>query len=914
MAVTYMPARAQGQVATLTGEVLDGLTAAPIRGAQVELVGTDLRVRTDLDGKFVLTTEPGTYQVRATLEGYFPYEAETLELAAGQRIVDLVLVKQEVQGETVTVTAQTPEASTQAAILLERRVAPTVGDAISAQEISDNGDSDAAGAMARVVGATVQADNTLTVRGLGDRYMSTTLLNGSLLPTPEADKRIVPLDLFPAKLIDNIKLEKTYSPDMPGEFGGAVVRMETVEFPSIPTLTVSYSSGFNSLTTFKDTMTYPGGNYDWAGFNDGRRNLPEEIPQSGLVRNYNPFTGRGFTAAELETMGESFENVWNPVLQSARPNQSFNVIAGNTWGKLGIVHGTTYGNKLQNRDAAQNYYRISGGAVTPWHTYTMSSGTNSVRLGSTTNLSYKLNENHKFLFKNFFSKDSSDETRTYTGYNDDFAENVFDQRLRYIEQTVYSGQVSGEHFIPALDGLFEWRLAYSRADRDEPDLREVLYLYNQTVQAFRFREDTQSGLRQFIESTDKIWEPGVDFTKFFYAGPVTGSFKVGASYTQRDRYFNSRKLRFNQKTSIGVDLTLDPESLFTPQYIGPNFELQEDTRATDHYLGDQDIKAGYGMVDVFLGSKWRVIGGMRFEDSVQILNSFDPFAADLTVIQRRREERDYLPSVNVIYALTPQQNIRAAYSQTLSRPNFRELAPFEFTDVTGGNAVKGNENLIRTQIDNYDLRWDYFPGTTEVISTSFFYKNFKDPIEAILEPTAQIRTTFGNVKSARNWGIETEVRKNLGGLSSTLQAFSVAGNYTFVSSKVDIGDGNPLGVISILTSTQRPLTGQSRHVVNASVEYTNPGWWGHTSRILYNMVGRRITNVGALQLPDVYQEGQHLLDLVVQQSLSETSPIELNFSIENILDDEKEFTQGGQPYLVYREGRTFSIGLSYQLF
>jgi outer membrane receptor protein involved in Fe transport len=650
-------------------------------------------------------------------------------------------------------------------------------------------------------------------------------------------------------------------------------------------------------------MTYPGGSHDWIGFGDDRRHLPAVIPDQKI--------GLGpYTAEELEVFGESFENVWNPRIEQAIPNQSFNLLAGNTFGSLGVVYGLTYGNKFQNNEIEQNYYQISGGAVTPWHTYEMTSSSNTVRLGNTLNFGYRLSPNHKLLFKNFLTKDATDETRTYTGFNDDFGTDVFNQRLRFVEETIYSGQVAGEHFLPGLDGTFEWRLAYNRADRDEPDIREVLYTFNEFSGAFRLRDQSQSGLRHFIASSDKIWEPAVDYTQWFEAGPLVGSIKVGAAYTVRDRYFDSRRFRFHRINSTGIDLSQDAESLFTPEFIGPNFQIQEDTRPTDHYLGEQDIKAVYAMADVFLNSRWRVIGGVRVENSVQVLDTFDLFSVSPTVIETSLDDTDYLPGINVVYAVTPAQNIRAAYSRTLSRPNFRELAPFDFTDVTGGSTVVGNTSLTRSTIDNFDLRWEWFLGSTELVSASFFYKDFKDPIETILEPTAQIRTTFANAEGARNWGIETEFRKSLADLSSALQPFTVTANYTYVDSQVDIGDV----ALSILTSTRRALAGQSRHVFNGSIEYVNPRWWGHRSRILYNVVGRRITGVGALGQPDVYQEGQHALDFVVQQSLTETSPLGLEFSIGNILDDEKKYTQGGMPYRVFRDGRTFSIGLGYEFY
>lgn len=255
-------------------------------------------------------------------------------------------------------------------------------------------------------------------------------------------------------------------------------------------------------------------------------------------------------------------------------------------------------------------------------------------------------------------------------------------------------------------------------------------------------------------------------------------------------------------------------------------------------------------------------------------------------------------------------NLRGAFSQTLSRPNFRELAPFDFTDVTDGNTVVGNPNLVRTKLNNVDFRWEWFQGASDLLAVSVFYKNFDNPIEQIFQPTSQLRISFENVDGARNLGMETELRKRLGDFSSGLQNFSVSANYTFVSSQVEIGERQ----LSVVTSTNRALAGQSQNVFNGTFEYANPRF-GNSIRLLYNMVGRRITDVGALGLPDIYQEPQHVFDIVYKHRLGgEEGPMELSFSADNLLNDEKKFTQGGELYRLYRNGRSYNAGLSIRFY
>jgi TonB-dependent receptor len=441
-------------------------------------------------------------------------------------------------------------------------------------------------------------------------------------------------------------------------------------------------------------------------------------------------------------------------------------------------------------------------------------------------------------------------------------------------------------------------------------MRETLYVFSSGVDDFRLRDQTQSGFRQFVETSDTIWELAFDVSKFLNAGSFTGTIKGGAAWMVQDRYFNTRRFRFTHRSTSGLDLTQSPETLFSPEFIGPNFEIREDTRATDQYVGEHEIKAGYGMADLQFGSRWRVIAGARVEQSKQTLDSFDLFAVDPTVISTDLDDTDVMPSVNVVYAASSRMNLRVAFSQTVNRPNFRELAPFDFTDVTGGHSVVGNPDLVRTSIDNYDVRWEWFTGPTDLVAFSVFYKEFEDPIEQTFQPTAQLRISYLNVDRAQNRGFETEIRQQLGGISEALSNFAISGNYTFVDSEVDYGDAD----LSLVTSLNRPLAGQSRHIVNTALDYNNPRF-GHNSRILYNYVGRRISDVGALGLPDIYEGGQHLMDFVMRQRIGgEDSPLELKFSVDNLLDDEKEFTQGGHPYRVYRKGRTFGVGMSYDFF
>jgi TonB-dependent receptor len=613
-----------------------------------------------------------------------------------------------------------------------------------------------------------------------------------------------------------------------------------------------------------------------------------------------------------------------------------------------LVGGLTYSNKYQNQDEDRIFYRL-GDNNTPAPRSVFSrfdflrrqgliealdltgpdgvpepflnsdflrgydSSSNTVRIGATANAAYKFTDNHKLLFKNFFTNDGTDNTRSYQGWFESPFTVIRNQRLRYIKEQIYSGQVSGDHLLSRLgDSIVTWRLTYSRATLDEPDLRETTYEYDPFLERFRYSSRLQSGLRLFNTMRENIREPAVDWSKFLFLGTATVNLKAGASYSNRDRGFVSRRFRFLARRVRTLDTTLPPEQLLAPENLRPTdgFEIFEETRPTDAYQGIHDVAAGYGMIDVAF-RKWRVIGGARVEHSDQQVETFDPFSRNLNPVEAGQEKTDVMPSIGVVYSLTNSVNVRLGYSQTVARPQFRELSPFEFTDVTGGPSARGNPDLVRTTIRNFDARWEWFVTPQELVAVSFFYKKLRNPVEPVIQPSNEtLIASFRNVEGAKNWGLELEVRKNLGFLWSRLEHLSVLSNYTFVDSNVVIGQQD----LNVLTSQERPLLGQSRHVLNGTVQYEIPRW-NVEARALINFVGERITDVGAFGLEDIFEEGNPGLDLFVSKRfLGEAKKLELKFSAENLIDREIRFNQGPNPYWYYNRGRTFSVGVAYTIF
>ncbi|MCS6818030.1 MAG: TonB-dependent receptor [Blastocatellia bacterium] len=924
-------ARGQGSQGTILGVVIDLQTNRPLPEVLVRVAGLSVEVRTDAEGNFRLLLPPGTYELRIWRDGYREEVVPAVEVRAGDvTSIDIALSPADLKLGEIEVRAGDGDA--RLALLEERKAAAVVSDAISAAEMVRDVKSDTASVLSRLVGLSVVQNKYVYVRGLGERY-SQTMLGEAMLPTTEPDRRVVPMDLIPANLLQEVRVLKSFTPDQPGEFSGGVVKLRTLDFPPSGTLKIGYSIGGNSQTSFKPFGTYPGGRWDWLGFGQSTRRLPAIIPDQAVI------PGR-FSSTELQAFGRAFRNIWEPRHHRAAPNQGINLSGGGSWGRWGIVGGLSFSNTLHTQREDRIFY-ILGAERRPiprsifadseflrrhgllsrvrevmpegldlnlLQGYT--SSTQTARLGGLTSVAYQLTSQHKLMFRSFYAHDGTDQTRIYQGWYESRFTVIRNYRLRFTEEEIASGQLAGEHVFPSLgNSLLAWRWTYSRARLDEPDAREVIYEFDPGRQRFRFFSQLQSGLRLFNRMRENLREPAVDWSTFFFARGFTLALKAGASYSNRDRAFLSRRFRFIARRLRGIDVFLPPEQLLAPENIRPDgFELFEETRPTDAYAATHDIAAGYVMGDLTF-KRWRLILGGRVEDSDQLVQTFNPFNRTLNPVEAGQKIRDVLPSMGLVLALTPQMNVRLGWSQTVARPHFRELSPYEYTDVTGGPSARGNPDLRRTRIRNFDLRWEWI-RPPEVFAVSFFLKRMTDPIEPVIEPSNETTiVSFRNVAGARNAGFEVEVRRGLGFLGPSWQRVGVLGNYTYVRSRVTIGRQQ----LNVLTSLRRPLVGQSQHLFNAALDYEIPRISAY-ARLLAQYVGQRLSEVGAYGLADIVQDGYPTLDFIfAKQFLGEAKRMEIKVSLENLLNRTIRFHQGSDPYWFYRRGRTIQIGLSYRI-
>jgi outer membrane receptor protein involved in Fe transport len=900
-----------GQDASQTGVhgvIYDAANGQPVRKATVTVQQQrDLSATTDLDGRYQLAIPPGTHVLVVSAANFLETTIDGVTVKAGELTEASTVMAAVGSVTTLDVVEKVGAiAATSAAMLAERKLSAVVSDAISGEEIKKSVASDAAEALEKVTGVSIVDNGYVYVRGLGERY-SATMLNNSLLPTTEPERRVVPLDLFPASLIENIKVLKTYSPDMPGEFAGGLVNMTTIDFPTSPTLRAGMSYGFNTLTSFNRFANYSGGSRDFFGFDDGTRNIPSAIPANGRL-----FPG-SYTQQEFQQFGRSFPVNWEPsFIDSMRPSQSYNVVAGNSFGRFGLVGAVTFSNKPQRYSELQRYMVNAGGPTPKIFTEypDFQSSMQTARIGALFNAAVKLTSNHKLVWRNTVTRDSDKEARVFTGYNGGLDNTIEATRLRWIERGIMSTSLEGEHLAAKLaNGVLRWQMTYSRSTRDEPDLRETIRGRNDDG-SFSFLPLPQSSFRFFNGLSDRILEPQVDWSKPFYFGGISGLVKTGFRGTFRRRDFAARRFRFVPVRSSTLNFSLPANLLLGPDNIRPDgFELRENTRGTDTYAASMDTYAGFAMVDLSLSRRWRLSGGVRIEDADIMVRTIDPLVPGSIPSTANLTNRDALPGVNLIYSLSGRQNLRFGYGRTLSRPDFRELSPFDFTNVLGGFNVVGNPNLKRAQIDNLDARWEWFTGADSLIAASFFFKDFTDPIEVNIQPTTDLRQTFINAAGARNQGVELEFRNNLGRLHPSLRSLTLHANATLVDSNVRI----PPEQAPILTTKSRPLVGQSRYIYNVITEWVKPRWRSN-ARFYLNSVSRRISDVGSFGLPDIYQERNNFMDFVYQFDVLESGKMSIRFAAENLGDNHYRWTQAGILQRSFRTGRTFTVGTSFSIY
>jgi len=797
----------------------------------------------------------------------------------------------------------------------EKRETSAVSNVVGEQQFTRTGDPNLAESLKRVSGLSTVAGKYVYVRGLGERY-SSTLLNGAALPSPEPINRVVPLDLFPTAVLESVLVQKTYSAQFPSEFGGGVLQLRTKKSTDEFFWNMSSSLGFSQDVSFEDGLTIAGGDTDWLGFDDGYRAIPDLLAAATangqeLKRQSQFLGGKGYTPQQLETIGESLRNEYNVNRESLPANVNFATSLGNYHDigdngiKLNYLAALNYSNTWDSKEIERNSYKASNFGLELDDDLDFFGTEHSIDASGIFTAGIDFNKNHNIRGTSVLLRKTDDIVSELDGAL--AAEiDVRISEIEWIERELLSNQIQGDHYFPDFNELaINWRYSSVTADRDSPDYRR--YRYDLINDNYQFSTRADGNVRRYSALEDKVDDFGIDLSMVFY-GPANTMFTAQAGYihTEKNRESAIRRYSFFDQGRLANDpklLVMPLEDILTPANIQPEgFELREFTRPTDNYSASNESDAVYLQGEINFDDRFRFSAGVRNEEFQQNVTTFDLFRDDVAINAAQNSD-DLLPALTATYTHYDHQ-FRLAYSETLSRPDFRELSPAAFTNPITGFEVVGNPDLEITSIKNYDFRWEWYFSFSDYLSLGLFYKQFDKPIEAVVQPGADKRRTFANATAGENIGIEAEIYKGLGFLGSRWEDFYLQSNVTFIDSEVDIAEADR----GVLTNTSRPLQGQSDWLFNAQLGYEPIS--GVTATLLYHYFGERITQVGTSGAPDLIEQPFGELNFIYIHELNENWKMTLKAS--NLLNQASEIRQGPLLATGYELGRDISLRVDYK--
>ncbi len=889
-----------------------------IPGARVYISGLRGSLLTDAQGRFSVMVPAGIYSLSVMHPDYSTQTVKNQDVILNEGYHhEFRLTPQGIELQELVVAAPTLEGGF-AALADEQRNSANVTEVIGAKQISQAGDSDAAGALKRVTGLTLVDGKYIYVRGLGERYSSTTL-NGAGLPSPDPTRKVVPLDLFPTGILESVVIQKTYSPDMPGDFGGGSVLLRTRGTPEEKVRKLSLSIGGNDISTGKRGDTYQGGDMDWLGIDDGTRAMPqtlESLTDGGrklLVLQNN---------ATKEAAGESLANNYathSKVLPAdvgikanfANRNEQYNA----NWG-WGYNLALNYHNQWRRHSQHRVTYGLGGidGGLVAYDDVEQTDTENEIDVGAMLNLSLEIGNNNEIEAMTLLTRKTTDTVYRDEGYLSENDLTVHDTTLEWVERQLFTQQLSGRHILPSLNDLaVDWVGAFATARRYEPDTR--FYRYElQDDGRYAFSQEGQSNERSFEDLHDYTYSGAINFTLPLYT--LLGSeaaIKSGVSVESKRRQSNYARFRFQTDWSTN-DIDPDelysdsPEDILVPDNIdNQGYVLRNTTLPTDNYNAQQVISAAYLMADGAIGDSVKVMAGARTEQGVQVVETYQLTSPDESHVSRL-ERSDLLPAVSATWLASRKHQFRFAYSQTINRPDFKELSEAPYIDPETRDVVIGNPKLDRARITHYDLRWEWYLTRFETSSVAVFYKEFEQPIERVIRLGAGGVHSFANAVAARNYGVEVQSRFWLSRLlGDHLRRFYLESNLAMIDSEVELGQAG-----AQQTHQTRPLQGQSPWIANFTLAYENLVTRTHAS-LLFNKIGARITSVGTSGLPDAYEQPAARLDFVCKQELYEGTLDHLNlqFKAKNILAPDIIITRGDEVEKSKQSGRSYSLTLEY---
>lgn len=891
---------AMGQ-GVLTGVLTDSKSGETIVGASVVLQGTTIGANSDLNGRYrIINIEPGTYSVAISFISFKKQLIENVVIRNSEEtILDRTLEEEvtTIQGATIVATRRT---DTELSMINTIKASNLVVSGVSSQMIAKSQDRDAAEVIRRVPGITLQGNRFVIIRGLNERY-NTVWLNGSTTPSSETDVKAFSFDMIPSSLIDNMLVYKTPAPELPGDFAGASIQILTKNQTEKPVYSISYSASYRDGTHLKEFYRYRGGAYDWLGFDDGTRKLPAGFPAEHLNEIPRDAEGKEYRTG----VGRSLNKTWSadPMTAPLDNRLSLGVAGKFNIGKTRFSNITSlnYSNTYDTRRVFRaNYFAydtIQDASDTAYY-YNDRVYANAAKLGLLHNWAVDFGKGHWLEFRNLYNQSGTTMTTLSDGKDYYGGSTVRSQELNYLNRSLYAGQLGGRHKFKDEKINFDWTLGFSWAGKDQPDIRRITMVMNEDPTSayyqqygvnFNFAANSDLNGRIYLKMDEYLATLAANYNHQITIGNWNPEIRAGVYTEFKKRDFTARMLGFAIAKSSSFDWSiayLPLDSIFADTNINATtgLKIDEQTNDLDSYSAGHTLLAGYVGLKLPMGSRLNLYTGVRLEQysfSLSSGSSEDPVNID-------RDTLNFFPSANLTYNLTEKSLLRLAWGMTTNRPEFREIAPFNFFVYDLKAYYKGNTSLNSAYIHNVDLRYEWYPSLFEMLTIGAFYKRFTDPIEATMYAAGSgWDYTFTNAGYANTFGAEIEVRKSFAtwsretGILRALRDLTLVFNATYINSRVVIPGASA-------NESDRPMQGQSPFIINAGLFYQNDSI-GLSAGLMYNVVGKRIAYIGNAVDPHTWEMPRHLLDFTISKKLRKW--LSLKASINDILNQAVVFKQ-----------------------
>ena len=882
LTASLITASISAQAYTLKGTVIDHSTQEPLIGATVQVAGTTIGAITDIDGHFEIQGIQKRKECTLIIQ-YVSYQTQHITIQGNQELV-VAMKPDNQQLDEVTVVAK-KNLENEKSLMVERQRSSVAIENLGAKEMSTKGISNVEEGVKKITGVSVASAGQIIVRGLGDRY-STTTLNGLPIASPNPDNKLIPLDLFPTSTVKNITVSKVYEASAFADYSGAHIDIGTKELTGDDFFSVSLNTGgkFNTLGQKMLQMD--------------RSSLftTPKIDQNLLDMSLSDFEKY---AAKNPLFDTSFDVTERTALPELGGNIGFgkNITVGGN--KLSILASLGLSNEQQNmKEASVRTLEASGNIL---NDFQYDSYTNELKIAGLGSLGYSFRQQDQLSYTFFYARNAVDTYMKREGYDYEDHNLIGSNSVTHF-YSLQNHQLSGKHFFGPQWNL-SWGASYSQTSSDEPDRRQIMF-EKKDNRLELFKLNRQETMRYFGTLDEDEW-----------AANLSGEYKFGerskvqAGFTYKDKTRDYSASRFYYNLN-----KIDPEitDIFTPSdYLNQDninqglVSIERQKLKKDTYDAGNRIYAGYLLTDFYPNENWLINLGVRYEMSKQWVNYFN----DQSIAERRDlNANDLFPAMNLKYSFAKAQSLRFSFSRTITRPSFIEMAPFLYQESYGSSQIRGNKDLQNGYNYNIDLRYELFKDNGDMLSVTAYYKYLEAPIEQIqaLSGGTTIQT-FRNATDGLAAGVEVEFRKEIA------RELRIGANASYMYTNVKLPEGG------VYTNNQRALQGASPYLGNADITYS-PRFGEHrqlNAALVYNLQGPRIHSVGISGLGDVKQQPLHTLNLVGGFTFNEHLSVKLQVSdlLNQAVIFKQEVPQTGETVEVerFKRGSSFEIGITYNL-